>query len=132
MPQDELNPNSDPRSVSDILASLSDSMFPAECGEATIYINTRGDDGDTPLHALLWRGDTEGVRILIEAGADVNALGDMSETPLHVAVTMENLESVGLLLAAGADCCLVSEFGKTPKEQAAVLGLDILTYFPKI
>ncbi|MES2435567.1 MAG: ankyrin repeat domain-containing protein [Pseudomonadota bacterium] len=132
MPQDDLNPNSDPRSASDILASLSDSMFPAECGEATIFIDTHGYDDDTPLHVLLWRGDTQGVRILIEAGADVNALGEMSETPLHVAVTKENLEAVRLLLAAGADCCLVSEFGKTPKERAAVIGLDILTYFPKI
>ena len=73
-------------SLEEILASTSDTLFPAELGEAPVAIDSADCDGDTPLHVMVWRKDRYAVDLLIEAGANVNAVGDMSETPLHVAV----------------------------------------------
>lgn len=112
-----------------ILASCSDTLFPAEMGEATVTIDSRDVDGDTPLHVMLWRDNTYGALLLIEAGADINAIGDMSETPLHVAVGKGNLAAVEALLKAGARTTDKSEFGKTPKERAAELGGDMQRLF---
>ncbi len=112
-----------------ILASCSDSLFPAEMGEAVVTIDSRDVDGDTPLHVMLWRDNTYGALLLIEAGADINAIGDMSETPLHVAVGKGNLSVVEALIKAGARTTDKSEFGKTPREKAAELGGDMQRLF---
>lgn len=109
-------------SLQEILASCSDALFPAEMGAATVTIDSRCPDGDTPLHVMLWRDDTNGALELIRAGADVNAVGDMSETPLHVAVSKQNLKVIEALLSAGADKSMVSEFGDTPLGRAEALG----------
>ena len=71
---------------------------------------------------LAWGNDTEGAKILIEAGADVNALGDENETPLHVAVAMENLDLIECLLKAGAKADIKSYFNETAHEKAIRLG----------
>lgn len=105
-----------------ILASCSDTLFPAECGNAPVTPDSRGADGDTPLHVMVWRGNTHARQCLVDAGADVNAVGDMSETPLHVALRQANLAAVESLLRAGADTGRVSEFGQTPCDLALALG----------
>ncbi|WP_149140072.1 ankyrin repeat domain-containing protein [Gemmobacter caeruleus] len=109
-------------SLQDILASCSDTLFPAECGKAPVTPQSRGADGDTPLHVMVWRGNTYAVQCLVEAGADVNAVGDMSETPLHVALRRKDLAAAELLLRAGAETDRVSEFGQSPRDLALVLG----------
>ena len=109
-------------SLSEILASCSDTLFPAEMGAAPVTVSSQGSDGDTPLHVMLWREDTYAVLQLIEAGADVNAVGDMSETPLHIAVRKQNLRAIEALLKAGAKTTLVSEFGQTSKDSAMEIG----------
>ncbi len=105
-----------------ILASCSDTLFPAELGEAPVEVNSRDVEGDTPLHVMLQRGNDHGVKLLIEAGADVNAVGDMSETPLHLALKQENLAAVEALLAAGAKTTPMSEFDESPSDIARALG----------
>ena len=117
------------QSLEEILASCSDSLFPAEMGDAEVRIDRRDVEGDTPLHVMVWRGDTYAALLLIEAGADVNAVGDMSETPLHVAVSKENERVVEALLNAGANPNLVSEFGKTPRDLADERGRDLKRCF---
>ena len=102
--------------------SLSDVMFPEDLGEHTVTIDSRGCDGDTPLHVLLWRNDVDGLKSLILAGAEVNAIGDMGETPLHIAVSENLPDAIEALLDAGADPDIRSEFGKTPREIAASIG----------
>src|SRR5262245_1365693 len=101
------------RTLDDVLASVSDALFPAELGEMPVAINCRGYDDDTPLHVLAWRNDVMGAELLVAAGADVNAIGDMGETPLHVAIGMKSAEMTELLLKAGADPDIRSEFGTT-------------------
>ena len=74
------------RTLNEVLRSKSDNLFPAELGEAPVYIDSTDCDGDTPLHVLIWRGDTDGALLLIKHGAPINAIGDMGETPLHIAI----------------------------------------------
>lgn len=114
-----------------ILASCSDSLFPAEMGEAKSDIDSRDVDGDTPLHVLLWLENTYGALLLIEAGADVNAVGDMSQTPLHVAVQQGNTAVVRALLKAGASKTHVSEFGKSPNDLALEAGGEMRRWFTR-
>ena len=112
----------DRQSLQEILASCSDTLFPADLGNAHVNLNSADADGDTPLHVLLWRRNNHGVRVLIEAGAHVDAIGDMSEPPLHIAVRKNNVDAVTQLLRAGANPSLVSEFGQTPRDVAESIG----------
>ena len=61
------------------------------------------DAPDAPVAEAAMRGDTDGVRALIEGGADVNAaLGD-GMTALHWAAERGDADLADLLLAAGAE-----------------------------
>ena len=117
------------QSLDEIQASCSDTLFPAQMGKAPVQIDSQDVDGDTPLHVMLWRGDTYASICLIEAGADINAVGDMSETPLHVAVRKENIKVVAKLLAMGANTEAVSEFGQSPRSLAQAIGGEIQKLF---
>jgi len=113
------------RTLKDVLQSTSDCIYPEELGEADVQLGSTDADGDTPLHVLIWRGDTEGALLLLENGAPVNAIGDMGETPLHVAISKKNIELIKALLAAGAKTDIVSEFGKTARQKANEAGIQI-------
>lgn len=113
-------------SLAQILASCSDTLFPAEMGKAPVTVDSRDVDGDTPLHVMVRRGDAYAVRQLIEAGADVQAVGDMSETPLHIALRLPDLTIAAALLAAGASVTPISEFGQSPQDIATERGGDAL------
>lgn len=106
------------RSVAAVLASVSDVLFPADLGERPVAVDSRGADGDTPLHVLAWRRDAEGAAVLIAAGADVNAAGAMGVTPLHVALRQRDRSLVAALVRAGARSDIRSEFGHTAAELA--------------
>ena len=108
--------------LADILASMSDVLFPEQLGSASVAIDSADCEGDTPLHVAAWRNDCYATLALIEAGADVNAVGDMGETPLHVAIGQQNLAIVEVLLGAGARIDMRSEFGQTQRERAAEIG----------
>jgi uncharacterized protein len=110
------------RTLEAILASCADALFPAAMGATPVQVNSTDCDGDTPLHVVLRRQDTEAALMLVAAGANVTAVGDMSETPLHLAVKQGNVVAVEALLAAGADPEALSEFGETPRSLAAARG----------
>jgi ankyrin repeat protein len=111
------------RSLTEILESVSDILFPEELGERIVDVNDHGYDGDTPLHALVTWQDVEGARLLIAAGADVNAVGEMSETPLHGALSNQDLPMIRLLIEANARTDMRSKFGETQRERAERLGI---------
>lgn len=115
--------------LEEMLASCSDTLFPAELGLVPITLDSRDVDGDTPLHVMLWRDNTYAVLRFIEGGADVSAIGDMAETPLHIAVKKRNLAAIKALLEAGADVSLISEFGQSPRDLADELGGEIRRLF---
>lgn len=119
-------------SLEELLASCSDCLFPADIGEALVTLDSRGVDGDSPLHVMVWRDDTEAILRFVEAGADVNAVGDMSETPLHVAVEMRNLMAIEVMLKAGADPTCKSEFGHSPQTLAKEIGGEVFRIFESL
>jgi uncharacterized protein len=113
------------RSLETILQSTSDILFPAELGQVRVDIDSTGCQGDTPLHVLIWRQDTEGALALIGSGAPVDAVGEMGETPLHVAIATHNQTVIRALLEAGARVDIVSEFGQTARQKAKNLGVRL-------
>lgn len=117
-----------PRSLREVLQSISDVMFPAD-PERCPTIDSTGYDGDSPLQVVAWRNDLEAIQILLAAGANVDALGEMDETPLHVAVRQRNVLMVSAMLDAGARDDIRSEFGDTPKELALQEGGSIASLF---
>jgi len=114
------------RTLSEVLQSTSDCLFPAEIGEAKVYIDSTGCDGDTPLHVLIWRGDTAGALLLIENGAPIDAVGDMGETPLHAAISRKDIKVIDSLVKSGARMDIVSELGKTVLDRASDEGITLL------
>jgi len=119
-----------PRSLQEVLQSISDVMFPAD-PERCPTIDSVGYDGDSPLHVVAWRNDLDAVQVLIDAGANVNAQGEMNETPLHVAVRQRHVLMVSAMLDAGARPDIRSEFGDTPKELALQEGGSVARLFKK-
>ncbi|MEO1582840.1 MAG: ankyrin repeat domain-containing protein [Pseudomonadota bacterium] len=105
------------QSLAEILASVSDALFPEQLGEARVLVDSTDCYGDTPLHILVRRGDRYAVGLLLENGANPNAVGDMGETPLHVAVSEGDHVIVEKLVQSGAKSTVVSEFGDTPAER---------------
>lgn len=113
------------QTLNEVLQSTSDCLFPEHLGKQMVEISSTYVDGDTPLHALLWRKDTNGAFLLIQHGADVNAVGDMVEIPLHVAIRQENLVAINAMLAFGAQTNIVSEFGQSPLSLAKEIGIKL-------
>ncbi len=114
------------RSLNEVLQSTSDCLFPEHLGEQPVEIGSTDVDGDTPLHVLLWRKDTNGALLLIQHGANVNAVGDMGETPLHVAIRQGDVAAIQAMLAAGARTDIVSEFGQTSSSLAKEKGFKLV------
>jgi ankyrin repeat protein len=72
------------------------------------------------LHLLAKRGDTRGLRWLLDRGADPNgrwAHFDSEVTPLHLAILADHAEAARLLLSAGADITI-----RDTKHDADALG----------
>jgi len=113
------------RTLEEVLQSTSDCIYPEQLGEARVSVDSTDADGDTALHILIRRGDTEGALLLIEKGAPVNAVGDMGETPLHVAISKKEMTVIDALMRAGAKTDMASEFGETAQQKAAKQGIRL-------
>ena len=83
-------------------------------------INTN-NDGWTPLHVAVRRGDLEVTRLFLNAGAYVNARNGDDSTPLHVAaeVRIGNPGMIRLLLNTEADINEKNNDGDRPFHKAA-------------
>ena len=113
------------RKLDEVLQSAADRLFPAEIGEAKVYLDSRGCDGDNALHVFIWGNETENALFLIENGIDINAIGDMGETPLHAAIHKNNMAVIKALLNANTRTNIVSEFGKTALDLAMEKGINL-------
>ncbi len=80
--------------------------------------------GETPLHYMAAMGDRNGIRILVDAGADINAADLRENTPPHAAVYNCQFLGVRVLLELGADRSMKNTAGSTPADLAA--GVDYL------
>ena len=78
-------------------------------------VNTYNDECQTALTLASWHGYTEGVDILIKAGADLNKEGGSGDnhTPLLFACKGGYIKSVESVLEAGADVNISSQYGYT-------------------
>ena len=77
------------------------------------------NSGGGPLHRAMDNYDTEALRMLLEAGADVNARDEWGHTPLHTAADRGNVAATRILLEAGADVNARDKWGRTPLYRAA-------------
>ena len=85
-------------------------------------INTRDNDGRTPLHVAAERTSSERVgvvRVLLEHGANVGARDNRASTPLHIAAEDGRVEVVRMLLEHGANVDAEDDQGKTPLHAGA-------------
>jgi excisionase family DNA binding protein len=82
-------------------------------------VNTRTEDGWTPLMLATIKGHTEIVLALLKQGADVNARNKKGWTALMFAVSMGDLDTMRALLAGGrAEIDARDNDGKTALMQA--------------
>jgi len=84
--------------------------------------NIRDNSGETPLHkAAHYMTCVDGVKMLLEAGADPNARRyDTNRTPLHYAAMHGNTRMVTLLLKYGVDPNVQDYKGLTPLHYAVM------------
>ncbi|KAG8227042.1 hypothetical protein J437_LFUL013829 [Ladona fulva] len=82
--------------------------------EANLNEKTQDHNGYTPLHILASDGDTEGIRVLIKAGANPLAVDSRGQTPLHLCAKAQAADAVVELLRAGADPNVQDLEGRTP------------------
>ena len=86
--------------------------------------------GQTALYIASSHGYTDGVRSLIDHGADVNAIcedydehgNNVKQTPLHVAIYKERRDVAQLLLERGANTEILSSFSQTALYMASSRG----------
>ena len=88
--------------------------------EATIC--SYSDCGESPLHWMAILGDTAGIKLLIEAGANIYTLDDEGNTPLHKAVSARQAHAVEFLIERGAAVNLRNFVGLTPLDLAKLDG----------
>ena len=79
-------------------------------------VDTPDSDGWTALHEASRSGFTDGVRYLLERGADVNmnSANEYGDTPLTLASSEGRVEVVRALLEAGADVNKRDSLGRSP------------------
>lgn len=81
-------------------------------------IEQKGFFGNTPLIVAAGWGNSDAVRILLDAGANINATGEDRDTALHRAVAVEALDVVQMLIDRGASVEMADAFGDTPRDFA--------------
>ena len=77
-------------------------------------VNSRFDDGQTPLHLAAIYGHNAIAKYLLECDADTTVQDSSGATPLHEAVRYGHLEIAKALLNSGADVNAKDNLGKTP------------------
>lgn len=102
--------------LSDVVAS------PGFRNMKAVNVNSRGENGQTPLHWMAILGDAVGIRLLVGAGASVNAVDDSGNAPLHEAVTWRQSSAASALMELGAETRLKNARGQSPKDLAESSG----------
>jgi ankyrin repeat protein len=93
-------------------------------------------DPNDPAYAatmvnIVIAGNTEGLDLLLEAGADINARGPKGLTFLTLAASSADERLVRQMLAHGADACLTDEAGLTAAEHARRSSMESDSVDPK-
>uniref|UniRef100_A0A8C9UK50 Nuclear factor of kappa light polypeptide gene enhancer in B-cells inhibitor, beta n=1 Tax=Spermophilus dauricus TaxID=99837 RepID=A0A8C9UK50_SPEDA len=92
-----------------------------------LQLEAENYEGHTPLHVAVIHRDSEMVRLLRDAGADLNKLEPTcGRSPLHLAVEAQATEVLEILLRAGADPAARMYGGRTPLGSALLRPNPIL------
>ncbi len=97
-------------------------------------VNSRFDDGQTPLHLAAIYGHNAIAKYLLENNADTTVQDSSGATPLHEAVRYGNVEIIKSLLNSGANVNARDNLGKTPvmlilpKDKTAEIYKLLITY----
>lgn len=88
-------------------------------------VNSRDDDGETPLHIAAKFNNVPVIRFLVQHKADPNSKNKNGKTPLHFAVIFSRgkIEAVKLLIFYGANVNAKDKIGRTPLYELASVRL---------
>ena len=102
-------------------------IFDANSQKNPTDLEARNSQGQTPLMAAIYQGNTELALWLIQAGANVNAQDDMANSPFLYAGAEGMLNIVKAALNHGADFSVLNRYGGTALIPAAEKGhLDVV------
>lgn len=82
-------------------------------------VDSRDEDGHTPLMLACENGSLPAVQLLLQHGASVNARAERGESPLTLAVGCRHGEIACLLLERGAAPDIAPQYGRHPLAAAA-------------
>ena len=88
-------------SIQEVLSDVASS--PCFCKTKEVEVNSRGLNGETPLHWMATLGDDVATRLLIEAGANINTTNNEGNTPLHEAIISRQVIVARTLITCGAN-----------------------------
>ncbi len=94
-----------------------------------IEVNTRSNNGSTPMHWMATLGDVNAIELLLSNGAFIDVQDDEGNTPLHEAVSMRHADTVKFLLSNGANPNLANEGGFTSYNMAKSKGLETMVRY---
>ena len=77
-------------------------------------INTRNNEGNTPLNVATKRANFQIITLLLQSGADPNVRDNEGNTSLNVACKRNNNAIASRLLQSGADATVRDNEGNTP------------------
>ena len=81
-------------------------------------VNELNSNGVSLLHEAAAKGDTEGVKLLLEHGAEVNRQSLNGSSPIHEAVREGNVVTASILIEHGADLFSETDNGLLPVDMA--------------
>ncbi|XP_071094934.1 putative ankyrin repeat protein RBE_0220 [Haliotis cracherodii] len=97
-----------------------------------VSINSRDDEGTTPIMTAASNGDNGVFEVLVEAGADLSLLNNNEDDILHLACEGENIEIIKYLLTQGNVDINRKLDGCTPVMEAALTkSKELFDFFVK-
>ena len=94
-----------------------------------VAVNSRSENGETPLHWMATLGNHQAIKILMDSGAEINEQDVDGLTPMHAAVLSRQLTAVIELRILGADPSIKDNQGRSALDLAMTNGyIPVMKY----